>query len=102
MPEMKALYPGGRAYGRVVFERSTYEVDSVATTTATVTLVDPAGTEVSVTPTVTADTDSAQIDWEYTLPTAAVPGPWQAVTQTATALIATDLFTFRVLRRPDL
>jgi hypothetical protein len=34
MPEMKAVYPGGRAYGRVVFERSDYETDSVATTTA--------------------------------------------------------------------
>jgi hypothetical protein len=39
-----------------------------------------------------------RVDWEYTLPDAAVPGLWTAVVQTATALIAHDESTFRVLR----
>jgi hypothetical protein len=96
---MTTLSPGSRAYGRVVFTRSDYETDSVATTTATLVLVDPAGTEVtSVTPTLTNTTSTVQVDWEYTLPAAAVPGIWIAVIQTATALIAHDESPFRVLR----
>jgi tagatose-1,6-bisphosphate aldolase len=98
MPEIAPFHPGGRAYGRVVFTRSTYESDDVTTTTATVVLVDPVGTEVSVTPTLTNTSSTVQVDWEYTLPDAAVPGIWTAVTQTATALIAHDESTFRVLR----
>jgi hypothetical protein len=99
MPEMTTFHPGGRAYGRVVFTRSDYETSSVATTTATLTLVNPEGSEVtSVTPTLTNTTSTVQVDWEYTLPDAAVPGVWTAVTQTATALIAHDEANFRVLR----
>ena len=98
MPEMTGFYPGARAYGRVVFTRSSYETDSVAGTTATVTLTDPEGTDVSVTPALTNATSTVQVDWEYTLPADAVPGPWTAVIQTATALIAHDESTFRVLR----
>jgi hypothetical protein len=98
MPEIATFYPGGRAYGRVVFTRSTYETDSVATTTATVALVDPVGTEVAVVPTLTNTTSTVQVSWEYTLPDAAVPGIWTAVTQTAAALIAHDESTFRVSR----
>jgi uncharacterized protein YfaS (alpha-2-macroglobulin family) len=99
MPEIAPFHPGGRAYGRVVFTRSTYETDSVASTTATLTLVNPEGTEVtSVTPTLTNTSSTVQVDWEYTLPDAAVPGIWTAVIQTATALIAHDESTFRVLR----
>jgi tagatose-1,6-bisphosphate aldolase len=98
MPEIAPFHPGGRAYGRVVFTRSTYESDDVTTTTATVTLVDPVGTEVTVTPTLTNTTSTVRVDWEYTLPDAAVPGLWTAVIQTATALIAHDESTFRVLR----
>jgi tagatose-1,6-bisphosphate aldolase len=98
MPEIAPFHPGGRAYGRVVFTRSTYESDDVTTTTATVVLVDPVGTEVSVTPTLTNTSSTVQVDWEYTLPDAAVPGIWTAVIQTATALIAHDESTFRVLR----
>ena len=99
MPELVSFYPGARSYGRVVFTRSDYETDSVATTTATLTLVDPEGTEVtSVTPTLTNTTSTVQVDWEYTLPTSAVPGVWTAAVQTATALIAHDESTFRVLR----
>jgi hypothetical protein len=99
MPELAVFYPGGRAYGRVVFTRSDYETDSVASTTATLTLVDPEGTEItSVTPTLTNTTSTVQVDWEYTLLTTAVPGVWTAVVQTATALIAHDESTFRVLR----
>lgn len=98
MPEMTTFYPGARAYGRVVFTRSTYESDSVASTTATVTLTDPAGTDVSVTPTLTNTTSTVQVDWEYTLPSDALPGVWTAVVQTATALIAHDESNFRVLR----
>jgi hypothetical protein len=98
MPEIAPFHPGGRAYGRVVFTRSTYESDDVTTTTATVVLVDPVGTEVSVTPTLTNTSSTVQVDWKYTLPDAAVPGIWTAVTQTATALIAHDESTFRVLR----
>lgn len=99
MPELSSFHPGSRAYGRVVFTRSAYETDSVAATTATLTLVDPAGTEVtSVTPTLTNTTSTVQVDWEYTLPDAAVPGVWTAVVQTATALIDHDEAPFRVLR----
>jgi tagatose-1,6-bisphosphate aldolase len=98
MPEIAPFHPGGRAYGRVVFTRSTYESDDVTTTTATVTLVDPVGTEVTVTPTLTNTTSTVRVDWEYTLPDAAAPGLWTAVIQTATALIAHDESTFRVLR----
>ena len=99
MPSIKSFYPGERAYGRVVFTRATYETDSVSSTTAELTLVDPAGTEVtSVTPTLTNTTSTVQVDWEYTLPTSAVPGVWTAVIQTATALIAHDEAPFRVLR----
>jgi hypothetical protein len=53
MPEIATFHPGSRAYGRVVFTRSTYESDDVTTTTATVILVDPVGTEVPVTPALT-------------------------------------------------
>ena len=98
MPEMTGFYPGARAYGRVVFTRSSYETDSVAGTTATVTLTDPEGTDVSVTPALTNTTSTVQVDWEYTLPSDAVPGPWTAVIQTAAALIAHDESQFRVLR----
>jgi tagatose-1,6-bisphosphate aldolase len=98
MPEITTFHPGSRAYGRVVFTRSTYETDSVASTTATLTLVNPENTEVTVTPTLTNTSSTVQVDWEYTLPDAAVPGPWTAVIQTATALIAHDESTFRVLR----
>jgi hypothetical protein len=72
MPEIAPFHPGARAYGRVVFTRSAYESDDATTTTATVTLVNPEGTEVT--------------------------GIWTAVIQTATALIAHDESTFRVLR----
>lgn len=95
---LATFYPGARAYGRVVFTRSTYETDSVATTTATVTLVDPEGTETSVTPTLTNTTSTVQVDWETTLSASAVAGVWTAVTQTATALIDHDESQFRVLR----
>ena len=99
MSEIAAFHPGGRSYGRVVFTRSDYETDDVSTTTATLTLVDPVGTEVtSVTPTLTNTTSTVRVDWEYTLLTTAVPGVWTAVIQTATALIAHDEATFRVLR----
>jgi tagatose-1,6-bisphosphate aldolase len=98
MPEIAPFHPGGRAYGRVVFTRSTYESDDVTTTTATVTLVNPEGTEVTVTPALTNTSSTVRVDWEYTLPDAAVPGAWTAVIQTATALIAHDESTFRVLR----
>jgi len=99
MPSLDEIYPGGRAYGRFVFTRSDYETDSVATTTATITLVDPEGTEItSVTPTLTNTTSTVQVDWEYTLLTSAVPGVWTCAVQTATALIAHDESTFRVLR----
>jgi tagatose-1,6-bisphosphate aldolase len=98
MPEIAGFHPGSRAYGRVVFTRSDYETDSVAATTATVTLVNPEGTEVTVTPTLTNTSSTVRVDWEYTLPDAAVAGVWTAVVQTATALIAHDESTFRVLR----
>jgi hypothetical protein len=99
MPEIASYSPGSRIAARVVFTRSDLETDSVATTTATLTLVNPEGTEVtSVTPTLTNTSSTVQVDWEYTLPAAAVPGLWTAVIQTATALIAHDESTFRVLR----
>ena len=98
MPEIATFHPGGRAYGRVVFTRSAYESDDVTTTTATVTLVNPEGTEVTVTPALTNTTSTVRVDWEYTLPDAAIPGLWTAVIQTAAALIAHDESTFRVLR----
>jgi hypothetical protein len=99
MPEISSYSPGSRIAARVVFTRSDLETDSVATTTATLTLVNPEGTEVtSVTPTLTNTSSTVQVDWEYTLPDAAVPGIWTAVIQTATALIAHDESTFRVLR----
>jgi tagatose-1,6-bisphosphate aldolase len=98
MSSIACYYPGGRVYQRSTFTRSDYETDSVASTTATVVLVNPEGTEVTVTPTLTNTSSTVQVDWEYTLPDAAVPGPWTAVIQTATALIAHDESTFRVLR----
>jgi hypothetical protein len=91
------FYPGARAYGRVVFTRSDYETDSVAATTATVTLVDPEGGETSVTPTLTNTSTTVQVDWESTLSSSAVPGVWTAVIQTAAALIDHDESNFRVL-----
>lgn len=97
MPDIAGFYPGARAYGRVIFTRSSYETDSVATTTATVTLVDPLGATTSVTPTLTNTTTTVQVDWETTLASDAEPGPWTAKIQTAVALIAHDESTFRVL-----
>lgn len=99
MPRLAEFYPGSRAYGRWTFDRSTYETDSAAATTATVVLVDPGDALTPVTPVVTADADSVQVDWEYTLPDAALPGVWWAVVPTAAALVHHDEYPFRVLRR---
>lgn len=98
MPSIAPFFPGSRAYGRFAFTRSAYETDTCVGTTATLTLVDADLTEVVVAPVVTNTATTVQVDWEYTLPAAAVPGVWHAVVQTATALIAHDEAPFRVLR----
>jgi hypothetical protein len=98
---MDSYYPGGRMYVSRTFTRATGETDPLTGSTATVTLADPEGTEVTVDPTETVGGGNAEVTgvFEYTIPDDAVPGVWTEAWDWSNVLVDAREFQFRVLRR---